>query len=560
VAPGRSVEVLEVKSRPEFGSKTYRADLKSEAGADSVSGKWHTVVVDERSGKIFVNGEVFIVKGLNGHLLWSEPVRQDLAELLQDVNVNFLRPPQGAHLWFKGYEKYSSVMLCPVVSGYFSCKEIGDWKQMVPKKSFTFEDSATNELDDYIRSASESPLLFGWNTANEIATGNKPENEKALVAILEMMRSRIRNLDGYARPAIYANLMWNDQRITEGQDVCGFNYYVDPDSFDFNILKDLCKDKPFVFTETDLPSGYWKPPFWNNTGLHISYQTKLYTKMLAAGGSGVMLYSGLFDYFNRHIGLLGGDWHKAHVTLADLKVNPEYREWLRWLYRDFDYEAAGGKIKIKNLMPYALAHFKLTGSRGSTEEVASIPAGGEVTLNLAGNEGVVRAIYDTHSGLKHNTSFDPAKRYILPTPDLGEVQKPLVRKNFEWKQAQSINGESANGLKSLEGFSKNAQASAVENMNDPKEGAVVKLSFQFGTEGLRNDWVRYTMKPSVADVSEWDGIAIRIKNDGKVRRVNMVLFDEAGKPADIWSNPPLFEKDWQTVTFFFKNKEQLREN
>ncbi len=569
---------VELSSRPAFGNKTYSLTLESSAGTDAVAGNWHSVIVEQRGGKIFVNGEVFIVKGFNGHFLWGDDIVKELAELLMDINVNFLRPAQGTHLWFKEYEKYSSAMILPVVSGYFSCKNIEEWKKPVAGKTFTHEDSATNELPSFIRSAAESPLLFGWNTLNEIETHNKPESEKALVSLLEKMRTEIRRFDGYERPNTYANLMWDTQRITDAQDLLAFNYYVDPDVFDFNKVKTLSGERPFVFTETDLPSGYWKPPFWNNTPLHIAYQSKLYTKMLAAGGSGVMMYSGLFDYHNRHIGLLGGDWRKPAPRLSDLKVNPEYRDFIRWLYRDFDIEVKneGGKLKVKvaNLMPYALMGLKLVGSKGTSEEIAVIPPGGNAVLQLSAGETAVRALYTTHSGLNHNTGVELFKTYQVPAVDLGEAQQGLSRKVYAFSETLTLNSvvspafassekskaDAVNSLTYMEGVSRNSKASSPQIVVDPTEGSAARLQYSFGADSFRNDWVRYSLKSPVADFTGWDGLAIRIKNDGKIKRVNVVVFDEAGKPADIWSVPPLFEKDWQTVTFFFKNKEQLREN
>ncbi|MEK6793569.1 MAG: carbohydrate binding domain-containing protein [Spirochaetota bacterium] len=578
IAAGTSRIDLAVKSRNGFGKKSYAVSLASDAGNDSADGTWHTVIIEPKNGKIYLNGEEFIVKGLNGHLLWPEPIAADLIELLMDMNVNLVRPPQGNHLWFKDYDQFQSVMVFPVVSGNFSCKEIADWTKPVPKKTYTFEESATNEIADYIASASLSPMIFGWNTANEIETGNKPEREEALVALLKTMRDYVRRDDGYERPAIYANLMMESQRITGGQDVIGYNHYIDPDSFDFAKVKAVSGNTPFVYSETDCPSLYWKLPYWNNIPFHIPYQEKTFKKMLAAGGSGTMLYSGLFDYYERHVGVLSGVWQKPDLTLANMKINEEYRDFVRYLYRDFDHAVVSGAwakgsaavIRIVNIMPYALKGFTLISGDNASKPVDIAP-GAKTEIALTAGTKRVRAEFTTHGGLKHATSFVPSEQYTAPAQTLSGLVKTLERKTYALEKAASLNGclspefknveDGALGQKNfnVEGKSPAAAIEPGKDITDDTEGSARVFSFTYNNAGFRNDWIRITMPSPVTDINGWDGIALRIRNDGGIRKIGLVIFDDKGNPVDIYAVPVLYEKGWTTVHFIFNNKEQLRE-
>jgi len=564
-----AVVPIEISVPPGFGEKTWTLSCESEGQKDSLSDHWHTVVVETKEGKIFVNGEVFLVKGLNGSALWQADPGEAVLDLLEDANVNLLRPPQGSHVFFRQYEKRQSLMLLPVVSGHVSCKKLDEWDKPVPGKSFTFAYSATNELPDYAAQAAPSPMILGWNTLNEIETRLGTGDEKILEGRLSASRELLRKGDGWERPCVYANLQWDSQRVTGGQDLVGFNYYIDPLVFDFHQLKKLCGDKPFVFTETDLPSPYWKDPWVTNYAFHLSNHAAMASRALSAGGSGMMIYSGLTLYTGRHPGMFNGDWRKA-ASLPEMKLVEVYRDGIRYLYRDFDQGLASGhwapgetaRVRIKNIMPYALRDFALQCGAGKTETRQILPGeSAELELRRAGERAT--AVYTTHGGLRHRTSFIPGEVYSWPKVDAASFGKALWLPEFRPTALRSVNGLSSPAFAKrrdgvapdagpwrMEKASPESKVFEVERVEVADEGSAFALRYSLGLPGAGNDWVRFRQELPVNDLTGWDGLALRVKGDGKVRRMGLVLFDGKGKAIDYVLVIPASE-GWQDIFIGF---------
>ncbi len=167
--------------------------------------------IETRDGKILVNGEPFIVKGVNVHSLdpSSRKRTRKMLQILKDRGFNMLRgdfPPR----W--QVDMAHEMGLAWSVLAPFSCcstDEIFARKDGPPMTTARAVTAAF--IDDYV----DSPGVLMWNSCNEI--GN--DTADFLTAVYPVYRHR----DPYRRPVHYANLYGQDR--WEGQDVIGINYY-----------------------------------------------------------------------------------------------------------------------------------------------------------------------------------------------------------------------------------------------------------------------------------------------------------------------------------------------
>lgn len=167
--------------------------------------------IETRDGKIFVNGEPFIVKGVNVHSLdpSSRERTRKMLQILKDCGFNMLRgdfPPR----W--QVDMAHEMGLAWSVLAPFSCcstDEIFARKDGPPMTTARATTAAF--IDDYV----DSPGVLMWNSCNEI--GN--DTADFLTALHPVYRHR----DPYRRPVHYANLYGQDR--WEGQDIMGVNYY-----------------------------------------------------------------------------------------------------------------------------------------------------------------------------------------------------------------------------------------------------------------------------------------------------------------------------------------------
>ncbi|MBX3178179.1 MAG: hypothetical protein KF886_12515 [Candidatus Hydrogenedentes bacterium] len=198
---------VELPLPPHFGNYDITATSR-----DTV---WHqrivATVVETRDGQLLVNGEPFIVKGVNVHAMDPHsPARTRLMmRILKDLGFNALRgdyPPR----W--------QVDLAEEIGLTYSL--LAPFSVASTEEIFTRQDGprlgtarALTRL--FIARYRDAAGALLWNACNEITGDNIP--------FLLAQHPLYRLHDPYARPVHYANLYGQD--LWQGQDVMGVNYY-----------------------------------------------------------------------------------------------------------------------------------------------------------------------------------------------------------------------------------------------------------------------------------------------------------------------------------------------
>ncbi len=167
--------------------------------------------VETRDGKILVNDEPFIVKGVNVHSLdpCSKERSRKMLQILKNLGFNMLRgdfPPR----W--QVDMAHEMGLAWSVLAPFSCCSTDEIFARQDGPPMTTARAVTAKfIDDYV----DSPGVLMWNSCNEI--GN--DTADFLISVYPVYRHR----DSYRRPVHYANLYGQDR--WEGQDIMAVNYY-----------------------------------------------------------------------------------------------------------------------------------------------------------------------------------------------------------------------------------------------------------------------------------------------------------------------------------------------
>jgi hypothetical protein len=200
--------------QPFMGEYTVVCDDKALATAQGVPARLLATVVETRDGQIWVNGESFLVKGVNVHSLdgGNRERSRKMVRILKRLGFNTLRgdhPP----LWqveMAHQENMAWSVLAP-----FSCDSTDEIFAKLDGPPMV---AARAKSRDFIHDYSEMPGVLLWNSCNEI--GN--ETTDFLVSIYPVYKHH----DPYGRPVHYANLYGQDR--WQGQDIMAVNYYFAP--------------------------------------------------------------------------------------------------------------------------------------------------------------------------------------------------------------------------------------------------------------------------------------------------------------------------------------------
>jgi len=168
-------------------------------------------VVETRDGQLLVNGEPFIVKGVNVHGMdgASPPRTRLMMRILKDLGFNSLRGdyPARWQIDMAVEEGLTYDVLAPF--SVASTEEIfgrQDGPPLATSRALTRA---------FIARYADSAGVLLWNSANEIGGEH--------VAFLSAMHPLYQIYDPYQRPVHYANLYGQD--LWQGQDIMGVNYY-----------------------------------------------------------------------------------------------------------------------------------------------------------------------------------------------------------------------------------------------------------------------------------------------------------------------------------------------
>jgi len=200
-------ERIVVEAEPWFGYYDIRVDYHSLTYEKRV-----VATVVETVGKdLLVNGEPFIVKGVNVHGLDStSPERtSSMMRIMRELGFNTWRGDYPARWQMELAYQHNSVY---TVLAPFSCARTPEifGRQSGPPLGTTRELTRL-----FINRYKDSAGVLLWNSCNEIIG----ENIDFLLSLYPLYKA----CDPYQRPVHYANLYGQD--LWQGQDVMGVNYY-----------------------------------------------------------------------------------------------------------------------------------------------------------------------------------------------------------------------------------------------------------------------------------------------------------------------------------------------
>lgn len=168
-------------------------------------------VAETRDGQLLVNGEPFIVKGLNVHSLDpASPVRtREMMRIFRGLGFNTLRmdaPPR----WQVdlALEENLGCSLLPPFS-------VASSDAVFARFDGPPMGTARGVVRAFVQRYGDAPAVLLWNSCNEIG-GDTTD-------FLLGLYPAFKRLDPYTRPVHYANLYGQDR--WQGQDVMGVNYY-----------------------------------------------------------------------------------------------------------------------------------------------------------------------------------------------------------------------------------------------------------------------------------------------------------------------------------------------
>ncbi len=368
---------------------------RQEKTLDAQTQDFHTVTMEIRDRRdLYLNNERFIVKAQG-----SEASDPNGAANLHAMGGNAYRGNSptasrrypGLLSWTDLADQRMGVGLLtaggPLLA---SCEPCLFWN---PKDTSNIQ----RAVDTQIGSRIQCPGIILWEATNELH-GDRPE---ARVAILEA----IRRADPYHRPvfATKATGEWEEESEDghiEGVDIVGCQYLQSHEAMDAVLAS--ARNQPVMITEVN----------WNDPTLHSQH---LWTGFLNKGLCGALW----FDYSGRML-------NQPLTTIPPMRVSPQASEGTilinhRELYQDLAARAERLpdqrlKIKLGNVMPYALHSVKISIETVGVLALPDLPPGTEASLVIESADQIpireghiaVKADFMTHSGLPHHQILVPA--------------------------------------------------------------------------------------------------------------------------------------------------------
>ncbi|RKN71886.1 family 16 glycoside hydrolase [Paenibacillus ginsengarvi] len=400
---GQSIPAGGVKSvsfswspRARFMSYTATAEIWNGASkVDAASISFHGTVIETKAGrKLYVNGEPFLVKGLNGGAtMYNEEKGRSFLELAKLAGANAIRGDAPSPGLLAAAEQYGLLILPSATDSVI------DFSELLTKvyDNDLDSDKSLMQTELLVKALRESPNVLAFGIGNEFTGTRYADIEQMLGNRTEA----VRGTDPYRRPSLYSN--HNGPYVNDGADVMAFNLYNHSANGYKERIDSLGSSQPAILTEW----GLYKANAYNEKDYeaNIDHLTKRwYDSVLAQGWSGVMYYSGLTDYKPRHPGL--------STDNGSLELHPEMVEGLKQLFDDVAviYRKPDGehlKLLLINRREYRLENVQLTfvTPQGGTVAytVGDMAPGQQVeTADVAiGIDGAVNLYvdYTTHGGL-----------------------------------------------------------------------------------------------------------------------------------------------------------------
>ncbi len=315
-------ERIVVEVEPWFGYYDIRVDCD-----DFSCEKRVVATVVETDGKdLLVNGEPFIVKGVNVHGLDSRsPERTaSMMRIMRELGFNTWRGDYPARWQMELAYELNSVY---TVLAPFSCARTAEvFGQQVGPPLGTARELTRLFIDRYKDSAG----VLLWNSCNEIVG----ENIDFLLSIYPVYQT----WDPYQRPTHYANLYGQD--LWQGQDVMGVNYY-------FGEGQTAVDRQKLIQRSVDLGYSHDMPVIFCE---YNSYYGAIHS-------TGVEAMEGLFAWGVEQAGMAGGFLYMrpnsaSHPGVMDSGYNTHkiFDEAIRKAFADAEIvldSTSGGRCRIQ---------------------------------------------------------------------------------------------------------------------------------------------------------------------------------------------------------------------
>jgi hypothetical protein len=347
-------------------------------------------VVETKNSKIYVNGEPFLVKGVNVHSLdSSNPQRiRKMMQSLKSLGFNTLRgdyPP----IW--EVEMAEEEDLLWTILAPFS---VTSTEEIQYRQKGSLMGEAREIAIDHIKAYRDRPGVLLWNSCNEI-TGDTTAFLENLYPVSEQMDPISR------RPVHYANLFGQDR--WQGQDAIGINYYFGPGQTPTDR-------HPLIQRSVDIAKAHDKPVFYTE---YNSYQGPI-------PATAVQAIEGLFEWGVAQ-GMSGGFFYMGPSSSdhpgvwldADLNTDPAVAKAFRKAYADAEVNLTKGgtEITVKNKREFTLRDVQLVVLKdeqpiysfkiGTVDPQKQISATGLKSIQeLKGDS--VQLQFVTHYGLKES--------------------------------------------------------------------------------------------------------------------------------------------------------------
>lgn len=354
-------------------------------------------VIEFRNDKLFVNGDPFQIRGINGDLgiEWDNDRTQTRRRWLnrltffKNLGFNALRM-EGVKAEQIQDALDAGFMVMPVyAAGSCNTTEVALGNLDNPDLAF-----ATDPHEEMARQLNGYPNVLFWNSGNENhATAGY--NDKVLMdRYLTAARERIRNADPDKRPVTYANLdtFGNFWFFTAGQDVLGYNSY--------QFIPEFKTLAAGIYDRTKMPIVFCEWGFTENERNGTRYRNENVEKWENEMREKLAL-------MRQCPGVIGGFLYPHHGELNDVRG----REFLQEIMASFKLARESNTIKFENqdVAPLRKVSIHLVSPDDviSSEWADELKPGRSMRLLFPGDAQKnsrdlrLEIEFETHRGLKH---------------------------------------------------------------------------------------------------------------------------------------------------------------
>ena len=355
---------------------------------DQQSVNFHGVVVTTEGRSLKVNGEPYIVRGINSQIGVEfnsdrTATRREFKRLMrhyQQLGINTIRL-SSAENWHLEEAFAHGIMVMPLTAAG-SCNWMISTLGQLQDPDYEL---AWDRHRTFAAQLSDAPNILLWNGANEVHHTPGYVDREIYGTYLDGVQKAFKDHDAYRHPVTVANLdLWDKNWFfTQGQDIVGWNVYLPAPEVErqFKQAFAAAPDRPFVFTEWGTLKGKE-----DRTGKDDAWEADMRAK---------------WDLISK-TPACGGFLYPHHGELEDERG----RKFLQDLLLPFVLKTEKGVTTITNRDPATMRDVEFTVVADTDVPAAdftkAIAPGETYQVQIpAGSKGSLEIRYTTHSGLKH---------------------------------------------------------------------------------------------------------------------------------------------------------------